>query len=79
MTSIDLRDAPYSVPIQNTVNLFGEEYCINLLDLYPWVSQVARIFLFFILSRFLPHFAVKMVIHVMDTLMIGCTLKIQPT
>ena len=48
MTSIDLRDAYYSVPIKpghrNTLNVFGEEYCITLL-LYPWVSKVARVFL----------------------------------
>ena len=55
MSSIDLLDAYYSVPIRtehrNTSNLFGEEYCINLL-LYPWVSKAACVFLQKFLSRF---------------------------
>ena len=41
MTSIDLRDAYYRVPIKpehrNNLNVFGEEYCTTLL-FYPWVS-----------------------------------------
>ena len=48
MTSIDLRDEitvfPSNQLIENTLNLIGEEYCINLL-LYPFASQVAHAFL----------------------------------
>ena len=47
MTSIDLKDAYYSIPISNTRNFFGKMGCMRSIA-YPWACLVV--------PEFLPNF-----------------------